>query len=300
MPAAQTSAVSVQHRLLKQAAAASVAVALVLIVVKTWAVWQTGSVSLLASLVDSILDSLASVVTAVAVRYSLVPPDNEHRFGHGKAQALAGLGQAVVVIASAVFLLVEAIDRLNNPSMIREIGLGVGVIVFSMILTAMLVLFQRSVVNRTESVAIKGDAAHYLGDFFTNGIVLVALLLSTTGWLWVDPALALLVTLYLVWSAARIAWQAGQELMDRELPVGLQQQIEAAALSVVAVHDVHNLRTRRAGHVDIIQMHITLNDDLTLLEAHGIAEQVERAVVSIRPGADVIVHVDPLSVRVGQ
>ncbi len=284
-----------QQQLLKAVTNASVLVALVLIGLKAWALWRTGSVSVLASLVDSFLDSLASIITALAVRYSLVPADDEHRFGHGKAQSLAGLSQAILVAGSALFLFVQAVQRLLQPRAVEELSVGVGVMVVSMLLTGALVAFQRYVVSRTDSVAIKADSAHYLSDLLSNGAVLVALIGVGFGWVWLDPLLAIAVGVLIVASAIGIANQAVQELLDRELPSDVQEKILRAAESVAGVLDVHALRTRRAGHIDIIQMHIALDDELPLHQAHAISDEVENRLRQLRPGADILIHQDPIS-----
>lgn len=282
--------------LIRRAALVSVCVALTLILIKTWATWQTGSVSLLASLVDSFLDGVASIFSALAVRYSLTPPDTEHRFGHGKAQALAGLVQAFIIVGSAAFLVIRAVDRFSDPQPMDAVPIGIGVMLFSMAATAGLVMFQRYVVRQTEAVAIKADSAHYFSDFLANIVVVIALVAGSFGWMLVDPILALVIAAWIVWSAFDVAGHAVQELMDRELDKKVQDKILAAAEAVDGVHDVHDLRTRRAGHVDIIQMHIVLDDSLRLRAAHDIADEVVAAVRKVRPGADVTIHQDPLSV----
>ncbi|GJM07986.1 MAG: transporter [Lysobacteraceae bacterium] len=277
------------------ATSASVGVAIVLVVLKAWATWQTGAVSVLASLVDSFLDSLTSLTSAVVVRYSLVPPDHDHRFGHGKAQALVGLLQAALIVASALFLIFAAYQRLRSPQPITALPLGLAVMLLSLGLTIALVTFQRHVYAQTGAIAIKGDAAHYVSDILGNALVLLALLATAAGWAIVDPVFALLIAAYIIWSAGSIAREAIAELMDRELPEAVQQQILHAAESVSGVHDVHDLRTRRSGHIDIIQMHVVLDDHLPVLDAHKIVDRVVEAVLEIRPGADILVHQDPLS-----
>lgn len=278
---------------------ASVAVALVLVGLKAWATWQTGAVSVLASLVDSFLDSLASLTSAVVVRYSLSPPDHDHRFGHGKAQALVGLLQAALIVASAGFLMFAAYQRLQSPQVITALPLGLTVMIVSLGLTIALVAFQRFVYAQTGAIAIKGDAAHYVSDIMSNALVLVALLATAAGWSVVDPVLALLIAVYIVWSAGSIARDAIAELMDRELSEQVQTRIMCAAASVPGVHDVHDLRTRRSGHIDIVQMHVVLDDHLPVLDAHKIVDQVVAAVTEICPGADVLIHQDPLSLLQG-
>ncbi|KAA1190055.1 cation diffusion facilitator family transporter [Pseudohalioglobus sediminis] len=283
-------------RLMRLATYASVSVAAVLILAKFAAWTQSGSVSLLASLVDSTLDALASLVNLFAVRHSLSPADREHRFGHGKAEALAALGQAALISASAVFLLYESVGRLLSPVEIQSYQSAVWVIVLAIAMTLGLLGFQRYVIQRTDSTAIKADALHYRSDLLVNTSVLLALALSYWGWPGFDALFALLIALYILYSAWEIVRGAFDHLMDRELPDSERQDILLIATSQSGVRGVHDLRTRRSGTDTFMQMHIELDDDLQLLQAHTIAEQVEAAVLAAFPGAEVIIHLDPLSV----
>jgi ferrous-iron efflux pump FieF len=283
-------------RLLTLATTASVATASVLVVVKLSAWLVTGSISVLASLVDSLMDVLASSINLVAVRYSLKPPDPEHRFGHGKAESLAGLAQATFIAGSAVFLIIEAIDRLVHPKPLEHVAAGVAVMVFAMVATFGLLAIQRHVVRKTGSTAIKADALHYATDFLTNGTALLALVLARFGLSGVDPVLGLLIAAYILYSAWRISRDALQGLMDRELPEEQRARIIEIASSHDQVHGLHDLRTRQSGRTQIIQLHLELDDDLPLVRAHEIADAVERAIREEFPEADIIIHQDPVSI----
>lgn len=207
------------ERLLRRATYASVTTASILILAKAIAWGLTGSVSVLASLIDSLLDLGASTANLFAVRYALQPPDADHRFGHGKAESLAGLAQATFVAGSAVFLVFEAIDRLSHPRDIEQLGVGIGVFSFAIFATLTLFLYQRHVVKHTGSTAIRADALHYATDLLTATSVIVALVLSTVlGWVSADAWLALLIAAFILYSAWQIARDALQILMDRELP----------------------------------------------------------------------------------
>ncbi len=201
---------------LRIATYASVATAVVLVSMKLGAWLMTGSVSILASLMDSLMDSAASALNLLAVRYSLMPADKEHRFGHGKAEPLAGLAQAAFISGSAVFLILHAVERLRFPRAVEEVGIGVAVMVVSIVLTALLLLIQRRAIQQTQSSAIRADALHYATDLLTNLTVIVALLLSKYGWVWADSAMAMSVAIYIFYSAARIGYAAVQQLRDRE------------------------------------------------------------------------------------
>lgn len=258
------------------------------------AVWLlTGSVSLLASLVDSIMDVMASGVNLLAVRWALAPPDEEHRFGHGKAESLAGLGQAAFIAGSALFLVFQAVDRFVNPRPLEHLGIGIAVMLFSMLATALLIGLQRFVIARTGSVAIRADSLHYVSDLLTNAGILVALGLALGGWLWADPVIGLLVAGYIFWSALRIGIDSVHMLMDRELPEDEQQRILAIATRLPEVVGAHDLRTRQAGPVRFIQLHLELPPEQTLRRTHAICERVAAELRAEFPGADVIIHQDP-------
>jgi ferrous-iron efflux pump FieF len=282
------------ERLLRRATYASVLVASILIVIKAIAWMLTGSVSILASLVDSLMDVVASAINLFAVAHSLVPADSEHRFGHGKVESLAGLGQSVFIFASAVFLIFSAADRLQNPQELGELGLGTGVMIASMVLTALLLLFQRHVVKRTGSLAVKADALHYRADLYTNAAILIALVLSIYGYSFFDAIFAIVIAIYIVYSAWGIAYDAVQILLDRELPEEDREHITNIAEAVPRVKGIHELRTRRSGVTRFIQLHIDLDEAMSLREAHQIADRVEAAICAEIPNADVIIHEDPV------
>ncbi len=282
-------------RLLRLATSASVLTASVLILGKLGAWLLTGSVSLLASLVDSLMDVAASLLNLFAVRYSLKPADAEHRFGHGKAEALAGLAQATFIAGSALFLILHAVDRLLHPRPLEHIGVGIAVMLFAIAATLGLLAVQRHVIRRTGSTAIRADSLHYATDLLTNATILLALALAHLGWPGLDPAFALGIAGYIVYSAWRIGGEAFELLMDRELPEELQQRIRATALANPEVRGVHELRTRRSGQVTFIQLHLELDDGLDLLSAHRIGDQVDAAIRALIPVAEVLIHKDPVS-----
>ena len=279
--------------LLKLASVASVLTAGFLIVAKLVAWSITGSVSLLASLVDSVMDSIASLINLFAIRYSLQPPDEQHRFGHGKAEPLAGLAQAAFIAGSAIFLVFHAIDRLRYDHPLEQVGIGIGVMLLAIVMTVGLLAIQRYVIKKTDSTAIRADSLHYLTDLLTNLSVLLALYLSTLGWTWADPVFAIAVAIYIFYSAFHIGHDAFQQLMDRELPEEILQQIQATAMSHPEVTGTHEMRTRQAGHTRFVQLHLELQEDMPLKQAHAIADQVEAEILEFLPGAEVLIHQDP-------
>ncbi|RUQ34828.1 MAG: cation diffusion facilitator family transporter, partial [Candidatus Competibacteraceae bacterium] len=272
---------------------ASVATAIVLIAAKLAAALLTGSVSVLASLVDSMMDAAASIINLLAVHYSLQPPDRDHRFGHGKAEPLAGLVQAAFIAGSAVFLILQAVDRLLNPRPLSDAVVGVGVLVFAIAATALLLLFQRRVIHYTQSTAIRADALHYATDLLTNGATIVALGLAMLGWTTMDPLFAIGIALYILYSAGHIGYESIQLLMDRELPIEIHARITEIARQHPQVRGVHDIRTRRSGQTYFVQMHLMLDDQIPLVEAHRIADEVEASILAAFPNADILIHEDP-------
>jgi ferrous-iron efflux pump FieF len=288
---------SEQARLMRLASFASVGSALVLIAIKFGAFLQTGSVSLLSTLFDSALDAAASIVNLIAVRQSLVPADAEHRFGHGKAEPLAGLIQVAFILGSSVVLVTEVVNRFTNPQPISRPEIGIAVMIASLIVTGLLVLLQRHVVRRTGSIAIKSDQVHYATDFLVNASVIVALVLSTRfGLLWIDPAIGLAIAVFIAGAALRIGKEALDMLMDREMDEAERTRIKEIVRAHPEVLNLHDLRTRAAGRDKFIQFHLEMDGSLSLIDAHRISDAVEADVRAAFPGAEVIIHEDPAGV----
>jgi len=281
-------------RLMRWATYASVTVAVSLIAVKSGAWYYTNSVSILTSLIDSLLDSGASIINLVAVRHALTPADREHRFGHGKAESIAALGQAAIIAGSAAFLLLQGGNRLMHPEPLAHTQTGVLVMVISLVVTVGLLSFQRHVVKRTKSVAISADSLHYLSDLFTTAAVIVALLLSDyLGWKYADPVFALAIAIYILYSAWRIAASAFDQIMDREFPDQERDRIRDVVMEHPEVLDMHDLRTRSSGTHSFIQLHLELDGKMTLERAHQIADEVQMGLEKAFPEAEVLIHQDP-------
>jgi ferrous-iron efflux pump FieF len=288
-----------QHdRLMRLATYASTATAAVLIAIKLAAWVATGSVALLSTLIDSTLDLAASALNLMAVRHALIPADDDHRFGHGKAEALAGLGQAAFVVGSGGFLLAEAGNRMVHPQPVSHGEWGIAVMVFSIFATLVLVWFQRMVAKRTNSLAISADSLHYTGDLMINASVIVSLLLAAgTGWPLADPLFAIGIAVWLMINAWQIARLSLDTLMDKELPDSERERIRAIVAAHPGVQSHHDLRTRTSGRQGFIQLHLELPGDLPLVEAHRIADDVEQAILTEFPGFEVIIHEDPVGIR---
>lgn len=283
-------------RLLRRATLASVGTAVGLSLAKIGAWWFSGSVALLASTVDSAMDAGASLITAFAVRYALKPADEDHRFGHGKSEALAGLAQAVIITASAAFLIQHAIDRILHPRPLEAIGAGIAVMGLSIAATFGLVLYQRRVIRATGSAAISADALHFVSDLATNAGTIAALGLASLGLTRLDPILGIAIAATTLYGALQIGWNTSQVLMDRELSSEVQERIRSIALAHAEVLGVHDLRTRQSGPTTLIQMHLEMDGRLSLTDAHRISDEVETALREAFPGADVVIHEDPAGV----
>ena len=292
--------VPAQHaRLMRLATAAALAMALSLALAKAIAWWQSGAVSLLAGLTDSLLDGAASLLNLIAVHYALRPADEDHRYGHGKAEALAGLGQALFIAASAVLVGLQGVQRLLEPQPLAAEGLGIAVMLLSLLLTAALLLFQRHVVRVTGSTAVQADSLHYRSDLLLNASILLALVLASFGWLQLDPLFGIGIALYILWSALGIVRAAAAVLMDQEIAAELSERIHVLACGVPSVLGAHDLRTRMSGTRLFVQLHVVLPGELSLVQVHVLCDQVEAAIRAEFPRAEVLVHADPPQVLAG-
>ena len=284
-------------RLMRRASYASVSVALFLIVLKFAAWIATDSVSMLSTLIDSLLDLAASLLSLFAIRQSLMPADREHRFGHGKAEPLGALGQSAFIAGSSVLLLFEATQRCLDPQNVPTAGAGIVVMIISILATLALIAFQRMVIARTGSVAVSADSTHYLSDLLVNGGVIAALAANLyLGWLIADPLIGTAIALFILATAWRIVRRALDMLMDRELGDSERQRIRAMVTSHPQVRAIHELKTRAAGRTAFIQFHLEMDPEITLLQAHQIADEVEDALLEAFPGAEILIHEDPAGV----
>ena len=283
--------------LIKAASYASLSVALSLVAIKLWAWLTTGSVSLLGSLADSLLDVVASGLTFVAVRVSLEPADAEHRFGHGKSEGLAALAQALIIAGSAVYVALEAVTRLIVPQPIEKPMTGIAVMLGATAATALLVGFQRYVARSTDSMAIRADAGHYQADIAVNlGVAAAIVLTSVTGWVQVDPIVGLMVAVWILISAWGIATDALDVLLDKEISAADRQLITDLAMDHPDVLGLHDLRTRSGGSKYFIQFHLEMDPEMALSRVHVVMDEVEARIQRRWPGCEIIVHADPLGV----
>lgn len=282
-------------KLVRIATYASVSVAITLFILKLIAWWHTGSVSILASLLDSFMDLLASIMIVIAVHIAQTPPDPEHRFGHGNAEPLAALAQSVFILGSAGYLILYSVDRLLTPQPVLQADTGLMLIGVSLAFTLGLIAFQRYVIHQTESTAIKADSLHYISDILANSLVLIGLWLSHLQWL--DPLLALAIAFWILRSALLIAQGATHQLLDRELPEEVRLEIQNIILNTPNVKGFNDLRTYQSGPNRFVQFDLELDDELTLKESHQISEEVTFALKEKFDDMDIMIHQEPASLQ---
>ena len=281
-------------RLAQRAAMASVATATILLGLKGYAAWVTGSVAMLASLADTGLDLVASAMTLFGVRFAAQPADHNHRFGHGKAEALVALFQVALIAASALAVFARAAERLLGGAATQEAGFGIGASLAAIALTALLLAFQRYAIARTGSVAIRADHAHYQADVALNVAVIATLLIEQlVGWAGVDPLAGMAIALWLMWTAWRGSNLAIDQLMDKEWPEERRRAFVAVASRHPEVRGLHDLRTRTSGSHDFVQFHVWMDPDLSIAAAHDVVEKIEHDLAAAFPGTEVFIHIDP-------
>lgn len=284
-----------ENRLVHLATYVAVAVAIILVLIKLYAWLRTGSASILASLLDSTVDILASLIILYAVMISQAPADKEHRFGYGKAEPLASLAQSAFIAGSALYLILYAIENLWMHSSLQQVNIGLWVMGLSLVLTTLLVIFQYYAIQKTKSTAIQSDALHYVSDILTTGLVILGLLFSQLQWL--DPILAIMIALWIMRSAYSIGRDSVNQLMDGEIDDDMRAQIIQIILATPKVQGFNDLRTYRAGPNCFVQFDLELDDQLTLFESHAISENVVNNLKATFANLDVMVHQEPVSFR---
>ena len=279
--------------LARRAALASVCSAILLGVLKAWAAWTTGSVAVLASLADSVLDLFASLVTLGGVHWASQPADENHRFGHGKAEALAALFQVVVIAVSALAILVRAIERLRGGDISASPESGIAVSMIAIVVTLALTRYQAHVIRQTGSVAIGADRIHYTSDLMLNAAVIAALALDAWGLRGADPLFGIAIAFWLLFGAWRASEAAIDQLMDKEWPEEKRRAFVEVAARNPALRSLHDLRTRSSGNNDFVQFHIAMNPAMTIQQAHDVVEALEKELGEAFPGTEILIHVDP-------
>ena len=277
-----------------RAALFSVGMAAFLLCLKGFAAWHTGSVAMLGSLADTGLDLLASLVTLYGVKLAAEPADHDHRFGHGKAEALAALFQVGLITASAIGIAWRAIDRFNHPARGDDAEFGIAVSSIAIAATAILLWYQRRIIRQTGSVAIMADNVHYQSDVLLNLAVIAALALEQfAGLTGADPVFGIAIALWLGWGAFQASSNAIDQLMDKEWPEPERRAFIEVAARQPGLKGIHDFRTRRSGSHDFAQFHMEVAANLTVSAAHDIVEDVERALRRAYPKVEVLIHLDP-------
>lgn len=280
-------------KLVRSASTAAISVAVILILVKGLAWLMTGSAALLASLVDSLVDAVASIVNFLALRWATKPADDDHRFGHGKAEALTALLQGGFITGSALLLAMHGVDRLLHPTTLQHLNIGMGSMAIAMVLTVALVLYQSWVIKQTDSTAIRADRLHYQSDVMMNLAILCSLALTWYGWQSADGVFTLAIAGYMLFSVIHIIRDAMDHLMDKELSGEERQQVIDAVKQHPGAMGMHDLRTRQSAGTKFIQLHLELDDRLSLSQAHTICDEVEAKVKACFDQAEVLIHQDP-------
>lgn len=283
------------NALMRKATFASIFTAIALIVLKFMTFVLTGSMAMLSTLLDSIQDSMTSFINFIAVKHATEPADKEHRFGHGKAQALGGAAQGIIIAIASFLLICESVSRLFNPKVITDIGLGIAITGIAIIATFFLVRFQKYVIKKTNSLSIKADMLHYEGDILMNVGVIVSMVLSYyLKWTFIDSLFGIAVGLYLLHVVYTILKESVGMLMDTEMPGFVRDEIKKIALSHKDVYEIYDLKTRQSGEDIFIQFCIRLDQELTLKRAHDITDELERQIRKVIPDSAVIIHPEPL------
>ncbi len=278
----------------RSAAFASIAVACFLVGLKSWAAWSTGSTAMLGSLADTLLDLVASLATLAGVWVAAQPADSNHRFGHGKAEALAAMAQVVLISISALGLAVRSIGQLTAGGRTAAAGEGIAVSIAAMAVTVALLAWQRHVIRRTGSLAISTDHVHYQSDLLLNLAVIAALALDQyAGVAGADPAFGFFIALWLGWGAWRASTKAIEQLMDHEWP----EEKKARFIEVIGRHPelrgIHDLRTRTSGNRDFVQFHVWVDPAMTIRHAHRVMDEIEAKLIAEFPDVEILIHPDP-------
>ncbi|WP_301098254.1 cation diffusion facilitator family transporter [Otariodibacter sp.] len=279
-----------------RAATLAITVASILIVVKAFAWWKTESMAILAAMTDSLVDLFASLTNMAILRFALRPADENHTFGHGKAESLAALIQSAFITGSAAFLLLQGVQRFTSPQFVKSSELGIAISIISVLLTAILVIYQRKVVKETNSPAIQADCLHYQTDLYMNTAILVAMVLNLNGFIYADAIFAIGIAFYILYNAGKMLWEAMQSLLDQALPQEEVDKVWNIALEHPGIISIHDVKTRRAGAIRFFQLHLELDDNLPLVVAHEITDGLEQKLLDAFPMSDVIIHQEPTSV----
>lgn len=289
---------SEQNTLKKAASISSICVAILLIAVKLYAFLKTDSLAVFSSFIDSITDLFASAISFIAIYFSTKPASYSHRYGYGKTEALSALLQATFVGMSGIFVISDGIKRLISPIEITAANTGISIMLFSIIVTLLLVLFQNYVAKKTNSLAIKSDSAHYIVDFLTNTAVIISLILVRFfGFIYFDSVAALFISAYLLYNAYVLAKEAIDLITDKELDVTIRNNIEEIVKKNKKIKGMHDFRSRSLGDIYYFELHLELDGDMTLYQAHNLSDMVEKEILNFYPNSQILIHQDPYGIK---
>ena len=287
-----------KQQLKNLAAYASIATAIGLTLIKGIAAFITGSLSVLSSTADSLADVISSLITLIAVIYAEKPLTCNHRYGYGKAEAVSALVQAAFISGSAFFILYDAAYRLTHPVVLQSTMIGIWIMIVSLIITCTLVVFQKHIIRHIHSQAIEADNKHYIIDIAANAAVLLSLLaVHYLQWEWVDMVFAVIISLYLMATAYKIARTALEEITDREIDNAIKARIIRAVMSIDGIKGYHDFRSRLSGNRAFIEIHLEFDGTCSLIEVHHLVELAEEQIMLIYPQAQTIIHQDPFGIE---
>lgn len=280
------------------AAESGIVLAVMLGIIKAFTAIYTGSLSILSSMIDSLSDAFSSVISLIAVRFSIMPPDEKHRYGYGKAEALSAFLQAAFIIGSGIFVLYDGIRRFIKPENVSQTTLGLAVMIFSVIATLAVIIFQKYVARKTKSLALEAESQHYVVDILTNSAIIISLLfIKLFNWQWIDIVTACIISAYLIWNAIVLAIKALDDITDREADENIKQIIRQAVDDTKGALGFHDLRSRVSGARIFVELHLELDGRQTLFTAHEISDEVERKITEKLPHVQLIIHQDPFGLK---
>lgn len=285
-------------QLKKLAGAASISLSVFLSLLKIFASIYTGSLAILSSLIDSLSDVLASTITFIAIKVSTKPASREFRYGYGKAEAISSLFQSLFIAASGIYVLIDGVKRLYDHQELDDSLIGIGIMIISLILTLVLVAFQKYVINKTNSIALKADSAHYVVDISTNLSIIISLIaIKIYKIYWLDSVIAIAISIYLLYMAYDLIKEAILTLMDQELSEKIRMEVEKIIRQQPFTKGVHDLRTRSLGEKYLFEFHLELDEAISLKQAHDFAHLTEDEILKNYPNAQVIIHQEPYGAK---
>lgn len=282
----------------KTASLLSISVSVSLLIIKLIAVIYSSSLAILSSLIDSASDIFASFITFWAIKYSNRPLNPKHRYGYGKAESASALIQSAFIVGSGAFVLYDGVERFINPLPVKQTMFGLQLMLLSLVITILLICYQKYVIVKTKSIAIMADSLHYKVDLLTNTLIIISLfLLNHYNLIWIDIITAFFISIYLIWNAYHIAVNAMKDITDQEIDVEMKKNIIKTINKTKNIKGFHDFRSRTSGNRIFIEFHLEINGNLSLYDAHKISKSIEEKIISIYPNAQIIIHQDPYGIK---